>query len=83
MENRLSILSNYRTYGIELIERNYPEFLGKYNAYVSVYGQLSGNYMGCIEEPLKVEVTEEEIPNLLNQVEEFLKNNRYTPVSIW
>jgi hypothetical protein len=52
-----SIVSNYRTYQIQLRERNYPKFEGRYNAYVNVFGQLSGDYLGTIEQPLKMDVT--------------------------
>jgi len=34
MTTKFSLLSNYRTYGIELRERNYPTFEGRYNAYI-------------------------------------------------
>ena len=83
MKLHFSLLNNGRTYGIELRERNYPKFEGKYNAYISVYGQLSGQYMGCIEEPLKTDITEAESIDLLNEAEKFIYNNRHTPVSIW
>ena len=83
MKLHFSLLSNGKTYGIELKERNYPKFEGKYNAYISVYGQLSGEYIGCFEEPLKMDITEDESINLLNEAEKFILNNRYRPVWIW
>lgn len=78
-----SLLSNMRTYSIELRERNYPKFEGRYNAYVSCYGQLSGQYLGNIEEPLKYDVDQSDIPDLLLNAENFISNNKYVPVSIW
>lgn len=72
-----------RTYSIELRERNYPKFEGRYNAYVSVWGQLSGDYLGNIEKPLKMDVSKEDIPALLLNAEQFIWDNKYCPVSIW
>jgi hypothetical protein len=83
MKNAFSILKNNRTYSIELRERNYPKFEGRYNAYVSTYGQLSGEYLGNIETPLKMDITPEDMPELLAMAENFIFENRYTPVSKW
>lgn len=68
----LTNLKNGRTYGIELIERNYPAFEGKYNAYVEVYGSFTGDFMGLVETPLKMDVTPLELPVLANMLEEFI-----------
>lgn len=83
MLNAFSILKNSRTYSIELRERNYPKFEGRYNAYVSIYGQLSGQYLGNIETPLKMDISPEDMPELLEIAENFIFENRYTPVSKW
>lgn len=83
MLNSFSLLSNYRTYSVELLPRNYPTFEGRYNAYIAVYGQLSGQYMGMIEEPIKLDVNESDVPELLLNAEQFIIDNRYAPVSIW
>ena len=83
MQNSFSILSNMRTYSIELRERNYPTFEGRYNAYISCYGQLSGDYLGNIEAPIKLDVDYSDIPELLNNAESFIMVNRHVPVSIW
>lgn len=72
-----------RTYSIELRERNYPKFDGRYNAYVSVYGQLSGQFMGNIEEPIQMDITEDNVPEILERAESFIQDNKYVPVSIW
>lgn len=72
-----------RTYSIELRERNYPTFEGRYNAYVSVYGQLSGQYLGNIEEPIAMDVTEDNLPDILLNAESFIQLNKNCPVSIW
>lgn len=77
-----SLLSNMRTYSIELRERNYPTFEGRYNAYVGVYGQLSGDFLGLIEKPLKMDVTHNDLPELMLSAETFIKGNNH-PVSIW
>lgn len=76
-----STVYNYRTYGIELRERTYPKFEGKYNAYVMVFGQLSGDYLGSIEQPLKMDITEDEIFNLIPEAEQLVKAGH--KVSIW
>lgn len=78
-----SIIKTMRTYSIELRERNYPTFTGRYNAYISVWGQLSGDYLGNIEEPLKMDITENEVPELLLNAEQFIEDHRYCRVSIW
>ena len=83
MTTKFSTLNNKRTYGIELRERNYPSFEGKYNAYVSVYGQLSGQYLGNFETPLKTDITPEELPQLLEMAENFIFQNRFSFVSKW
>ena len=83
MTFKFSTISNMRTYGVELRERNYPTFEGKYNAYISVYGQLSGEYLGNIETPLRMDVSAEDVPELLETAEAFIFENKYTPVSIW
>ena len=83
MTNGFSLISNMRTYSIELRERNYPTFEGRYNAYVSVYGQLSGQYLGNIEEPIAMDVTEDNLPDILLNAENFIQSNKYCPVSIW
>lgn len=77
-----SIIESMRTYSIHARARNYPAFEGKYNLYVSVYGQLSGAYLGDIEEPLKMDCKEEEIGEVLNNTDlnTFVKNQRF---SIW
>ncbi len=81
MTVKFSLLSNGRTYGIELRERNYPTFEGKYNAYIAVYGELSGDYLGSIETPVKMNVTPCEIDNLINVAEPFIYS--HGRVSIW
>lgn len=82
MEIKFSILSNMRTYGIELRERNYPTFEGKYNAYVACYGQLSGNYLGCIDIPLAMDINESDAANLIADAEKLIfTSNR--PAAIW
>lgn len=68
----LTVLSNSRTYGIELRERNYPTFEGRYNAYVEVYGQLTGDFIGLIEEPLKMDVVPSDLPELANMLGDFV-----------
>jgi hypothetical protein len=78
----LSILKNHRTFSIELRERNYPTFEGKYNAYVAVWGQLSGQYLGAIDTPIKSDITEDEAPQLLNELEAFISSHNVIPV-IW
>lgn len=83
MNNAFSLLSNMRTYSIELRERNYPAFEGRYNAYISCYGQLSGCYLGNIEEPLKMDVCEDDLPELLLNAESFIQSHKHVPVSIW
>jgi len=73
---KFSLLQNSRTYGIELRERNYPSFEGRYNIYVSVYGPLSGDYLGNIEQPLKMNVVEDELfnPALINEAINLIYN---------
>lgn len=65
-----------RTYSIELRERNYPTFSGKYNAYIAVFGQLSGDYLGAIETPIATDILENKVPELLNNTDlrEVVKN---------
>lgn len=82
MEIKFSILSNMRTYGIELRERNYPAFEGKYNAYVACYGQLSGDYLGCIETALASDITEEQAIDLVPNAEKLIFTSYSRPV-IW
>lgn len=77
-----SIIATGRTYQIELRERSYAND-GKCNAYLAVYGQLSGDYMGCIEEPIKFEITENEVPELLLDAEDFVFRHKHCRVSIW
>lgn len=72
MTTKFSLLSNYRTYGIELRERNYPTFEGRYNAYISVYGQLTGDYLGNIETPIAMDVTPENVQDLISKAEPFI-----------
>jgi len=83
MQNGFSIRANMRTYSLNFRERNYPKFEGKYNVYISVYGQLSGQYLGDIEEPAAMNVTEADAPAILEGAENFVMNHRNTPVSIW
>ncbi len=78
-----SLRSNMRTYSIELRERNYPTFEGKYNAYVSCYGQLSGQYLGNIEKPIEMDIDENNVPEILLKAENWIMDNRNVPVSIW
>jgi hypothetical protein len=80
---KFSTVYNSRTYGIELRERNYPTFEGRYNAYVSVYGQLSGDYLGNIEKPLKMDISKDDLfaPELINEAMELIKSGHN--VSIW
>lgn len=78
-----SIVATMRTYSIELRERNYPTFEGKYNAYLGVWGQLSGDYLGCIEQPIKMDITENEVSELLLNGEQFVKDHAHCKVSIW
>lgn len=72
-----------RTYSVELRERNYPTFEGRYNAYVSVYGQLSGQYLGNIDTPLKMDVCPDDVPELITAAEEFIMSNPNHQVAIW
>jgi hypothetical protein len=72
-----------RTYSIELRERNYPVFTGKFNAYIAVYGQLSGEFLGLVEKPLKMDVAESEMPALLESAEAFIWDNKHCPYSKW
>jgi hypothetical protein len=83
MNLQLTKLDTGRTYGIELRERNYPKFEGKYNAYISVYGQLSGQFLGLIETPIKTDITEEEAPELLNIAEQFIIDHKFCTPTIW
>lgn len=83
MQYGFSLLSNMRTYSIELRQRNYPTFEGRYNAYISCYGQLSGQYLGNIEHPIKLDVIESDVPELLINAGQFILDNRNVPVSIW
>lgn len=83
MTVKFSLLRNMRTYSIELRERNYPTFEGRYNAYVGVYGQLSGEYMGCIDDCLKMDVAENEAPILANNAEDFINSHKYSSPVIW
>lgn len=78
-----SLVANMRTYAVELRERNYPAFTGRYNAYIAVYGQLSGEYLGSVEMPLKMDIDENEVPALLESAEEFIWDNKHCPVSVW
>lgn len=71
-----------RTFTVELRERNYPKFEGRYNAYVGVYGQLSGEYLGAIEQPLAMDIDESNVSDLLLTAEKFVQSNN-NPVSIW
>lgn len=71
----LTSLRSGNQYGIELRERNYPTFEGRYNAYIQVFGSLSNQFLGLIEEPLKFDVTPDEVPELQNMIEDFLKKN--------
>lgn len=73
---KFSTVYNYRTYDIELRERNYPSFEGRYNAYVGVYGQLSGEYMGNIEQPLKMDIEHDELfnPELINAAMQLIQS---------
>jgi len=83
METKFSIISNFRTYGIELRERNYPAFEGRYNAYVSCYGQLSGQYLGAIPEPVKMDIGEDQdATELIAAAEKLIMSGIYSPV-IW
>ncbi len=72
MKYSFSILANCRTYAIELRERNYPTFEGRYNAYVSVYGQLSGQYLGAIPYSIASDITENEVPEILLNADKFV-----------
>lgn len=83
MTYSFSTLKNYRTYSIELRKRNYPTFEGKYNAYVACYGQLSGQYLGLIELPIKTNITENDLPEILLGAENFISDNSHVPCSIW
>lgn len=79
---KFSVLRNMRTYAIEFRERNYPKFNGRYNVYVSVYGQLTGHYIGTIEEPLKMDVdSSEDVNNLIESANDLIRLNYR--VSIW
>lgn len=81
MEIKFSIHRTARTFGIELRERSYPKFEGKYNAYVAVYGQLTGDYLGSIPEPLAMDIAEDEAINLIPAAEALIAQG-YKPV-IW
>lgn len=83
IELGFSLRKNSRTYGIYLRERNWPAFQGYYNVYVSVYGQLSGEFMGWIEEPLLMDVTANAIysPFLLSLAEQHIAKGYKN--SIW
>ncbi len=83
MKYGFSIVNTMRTYSIELRERNYPVFAGRYNAYMAVYGPLSGEYMGLIETPIKLDITENDVPELLLNGEKFVKDNACCKVSVW
>jgi hypothetical protein len=78
----ITSLQSGKQYGIELHERNYPKFEGRYNAYITVYGELSEQYIGKIEEPLKLDVCKDEIYNLANLIPDFIANNNYK-ISNW
>jgi len=82
-EIRFSLLCNYRTYGIELRERNYPTFEGRYNAYVACYGQLSGDYLGCLPTPLAMDVTPDEAPDLAIMAAEYITLFGHSKPMIW
>lgn len=62
------LLHNMRRYSVNLRERDYPTFEGRYNAYISVYGQLSDKYLGDIEYPIAMDVTPDDIPFILNTI---------------
>lgn len=79
---KFSLLSNYRTYGIELRERNYPRFEGRYNAYMAIYGQLSETYLGTIESPMAMDITPDDLPQLLEDAEIYIRGNT-AAFSIW
>ena len=83
MEIKQTLLESGKTYGIELRPRNYPKFLGRYNAYLSIYGQLTGQYLGCIEIPMQTDITEAEAPELSNIAEQFIKDHKYFTPKIW
>ena len=83
MTIKFSIVNTARTFGLELRERNYPTFEGRYNAYISVYGQLSGDYMGNIETPLRMDVSIDELPQLLSEAEQFVTEGKNHRVSVW
>lgn len=83
MLNSFSIVSTRRTYSIDLFERNYPSFQGRYDAYIAVYGQLSGDFVGWFGTPLKMDVTKNDMPELLRMAERFVKDHAYSKVSIW
>lgn len=83
MKYGFSTRNNMRTYSLDFREQNYPKFEGLYNVYIAVYGQLSGEYLGSIERPLAMSQTEENASELLLNAEQFINDNRYTPVSIW
>jgi len=75
MLNLQTSIQSRRIYGIELRERNYPEFTGKYNAYVEIYGALENQYIGLIEIPLKMNVSPEDLPELLNMIPDFIMHD--------
>jgi hypothetical protein len=83
MTIKFSIVNTARTFGLELRERNYPIFEGRYNAYISVYGQLSGDYIGNIETPLRMDVSIDELPQLLLEAEQFVTEGKNHRVSVW
>lgn len=75
-----SNIATMRTYSVELRERNYPKFEGRYNAYINVYGQLSGEYMGMIEEPLAMDLIPENVSDILNNTDlkKFVHNAQFS-----
>jgi len=73
----LTSLNSAKQYGIALRERNYPTFEGKFNAYVEVYGALSEKFLGYIDTPIKEDVTAQEIPQIQNMIEDFIKDRNF------
>lgn len=76
---KFSSLKNMRTYSIELKECNYPKFDGKYNIYIGVFGQLTGEFLHNIDSlPIASKITKQQAIDLQNILIEKAENVIFT-----
>jgi len=84
MSNTLTLtkfcsLENYRTYSIELKERDYPFFDGTHNVYIGVFGQLTGEFLHTIDSlPIASKLTIEQAADMQTNLIEKATNVIFT-----